>query len=37
MLIKISIIITTENQDELGILVQVQCNYDNCNFVPLDY
>ncbi|MGB3533291.1 MAG: ABC transporter substrate-binding protein [Microcoleaceae cyanobacterium] len=27
----------TENQNELGILVQVQCNDNNCNFVPLDY
>ncbi len=28
--------ITSENESQLGILVQVQCNYKNCNFVPLD-
>jgi hypothetical protein len=28
--------ITSKNQDELGILVEVQCNYDDCNFVPFD-
>jgi branched-chain amino acid transport system substrate-binding protein len=28
--------ITTENQDELGMLVQVRCD-NRCTFVPLDY
>ncbi|MEL7039848.1 MAG: ABC transporter substrate-binding protein, partial [Cyanobacteria bacterium J06592_8] len=30
--------ITSKNENELGILVQVQCdyNYDNCKFIPLD-
>ncbi len=28
--------ITSRNQNELGILVEVECYYDDCTYVPLD-